>query len=89
MSSNSTQSTNQGPTAFGFVVTFLVFAFVLAVFFKCTLPGFLHVTGVRKDQNLTDVCLLFGILFGISMLLGVIASIHAMSTDNRQVAVVV
>lgn len=47
----------------------IIIASVL-VFLTCTLPGFLHVTGIHKSKKtLPVICIGLGVLFGIQLLL--------------------
>ena len=65
------------PTFFSLVASFLIFALFLVIFFQCTLPGFLHISGFKKDESLNNVCMLFGVMFGISLFLGLVSSVYA------------
>lgn len=47
----------------------------LLLLFSCTLPGFLHVIGVRKQKDIHIVCVGLGLLFGINLLLLVVEMI--------------
>lgn len=38
------------------------------VFLTCTLPGFLHVTGIHKTKNIPIICVGLGVLFGVQLL---------------------
>ena len=46
----------------------LVMVASVFVFFSCTLPGFLHVTGIHKTEKIPVICVGLGVLFGIHLL---------------------
>ena len=46
----------------------LIVILSIVIFVSCTMPGFLHLTGLLKNKNLPVICLILGALFGIGLL---------------------
>lgn len=58
----------------------ILFALALVIFVGCTVPGFLVVTGYKKQNNLLDICLVFGVIFGVNL---IAAALGAVVMANR------
>ena len=44
----------------------------VVIFVTCTVPGFLHITGIRKNKKLNVVCMALGLLLAVQLTLMVV-----------------
>ena len=58
----------------------LVILSSVIIFITCTIPGFLHVTGIHKTKNISFICIGLGVIFGINLLIRLTRSLNC---NNR------
>jgi len=61
----------------------LIVVISIVIFFSCTLPGFLHVTGIHKTKNIQMICVGLGTIFGIHLLFQFIFGIHSFGYSHK------
>ena len=50
------------------VISLVLVGLAVVIFFGCTLPGFMHVTGLHKNNKVGIICLGLGVLLVIQLL---------------------
>ena len=51
-----------------FIFMSLLIILSILIFLTCTLPGFLHITGIQKHKKIPMICVGLGAIFGISLI---------------------
>jgi len=64
-------------------ILFLTLSLIL--FASCTFPGFLHVTGLRKNKKISNICIALGILFAIQLVVLLVDYLTKCNKRERRV----